>query len=32
MNSKHENAHSKGDFVLKNRYKTFLLKIFGIEK
>ena len=29
---KRENTNSKGDFVLKNRFKTFVLKISGILK
>ena len=31
-NSKHYNKNSKGDFVLKNRFETFVLKISGIQK
>ena len=30
-NSQHEKTKSKGDFVLKNLFETFVLKIFGIQ-
>ena len=29
---KRENKHSKGDFVLKNQFETFVLKISGLQK
>ena len=32
QNSQHYNTNSKGDFVLKNRFKTFVFKISGIQK
>ena len=32
MNSQLENTISKGDFVLKNRFETSVLKISGIQK
>ena len=32
VNSQRENTNSKGDFVLKNWFDTFALKIFGIQK
>ena len=32
MNSQLENTNSLGDFVLKNRFETFILKISGIQK
>ena len=32
VNSHLENTNSKGDFVLKNRLETFILKISGIQK
>ena len=32
MNSQCENTNSKGDFVLKNRFETSVLKISGIQK
>ena len=31
VNSQHWNTNSKGDFVLKNRIETFVLKISGIQ-
>ena len=30
--SQRENTNSKGDFVLKTRFETLILKIFGIQK
>ena len=32
MNSQRENTNSKGDFVIKNRVETYVLKISGIQK
>ena len=32
VNSIHENLNSKGDFVIKNRFKMFFLLISGILK
>ena len=32
VNSKLGNTNSKGDYLLKNRFDTFVLKIFGIQK
>ena len=32
VNSHRENTNSKGDFVFKNRFETFFLKISGIQK
>ena len=32
MNSQRENTNPKGDFVLKNRFETFVLNISGIQK
>ena len=32
VNSQLENTYSKGDFVLKDRFKTFVVKILSIEK
>ena len=32
MNSKQKNTNSKGDFVLKNQVKTFVLKISDLQK
>ena len=31
VNSHHENKKSKGDLVLRHRFETFVLKIFGIQ-
>ena len=31
MNSQHENKNLDGDFVLKNRVKTFVLMIFKVK-
>ena len=31
VNLQHENTNSKGDFVRKNRFKMFVLKISGIQ-
>ena len=32
VNSRQENTNSKGDFVLKSRVQTLVLKISGIQK
>ena len=32
VNSQLEDTHSKGDFVLKNWFETFILKISGVQK
>ena len=32
VNTQHYTTNSKGDFVLKNQFKTFVLKISGIQK
>ena len=32
VNLQHENTNSKSDFVLKNRFETFVLKISIIQK
>ena len=32
MNSQLENTNSKVDFVLKNRFETFVFKISGLQK
>ena len=32
VNSQLENTNLKGDFVLKNQFETFVLKISGIQK
>jgi hypothetical protein len=32
VHSQRENTNSKGEFVLKNRFITFVLKISGIQK
>ena len=32
VNSQHKKTNSKGDFILKNRFETFVLKISGIQK
>ena len=32
VNSHLKNTNSKGDFVLKNRFETSVLKISGIQK
>ena len=31
VNSQRENTNSKGDFTLKNRLESFVLKIFGMQ-